>query len=213
MHGRVAFECRRCCCATGYFLPRVYRTLPLEALRRIPISQMRSGRALAITKEPRLYLSGIARSRSLSKEPLHVLATYSRPSEYVRFCKSSDLQGAIEYDEHAPSCAHHTQRSNVGRGSENACSKSMQVSTDLEERLVYAFRQVVSRQPTHEDLQALTRTLNRQKQIYQADAESAKALVSVGESSRDESLDVVDHAAMSAVCLAIFNLDEAMSRE
>ena len=91
--------------------------------------------------------------------------------------------------------------------------KSMQVSTDLEERLVYAFRQVVSRQPTHEDLQALTRTLNRQKQIYQADAESAKALVSVGESSRDESLDVVDHAAMSAVCLAIFNLDEAMSRE
>jgi hypothetical protein len=91
--------------------------------------------------------------------------------------------------------------------------KSMQVSTNLEERLVYAFRQVVSRQPTHEDLQALTRTLNRQKQIYQADAESAKALVSVGESSRDESLDVVDHAAMSAVCLAIFNLDEAMSRE
>jgi hypothetical protein len=35
----------------------------------------------------------------------------------------------------------------------------------------------------------------------------------VGESKRDETLDVGEHAALSAVCLAILNLDEALTRE
>ena len=38
-------------------------------------------------------------------------------------------------------------------------------------------------------------------------------LVSVGEYPRDESLDLAEHAALSSVCLAILNLDEALTRE
>jgi hypothetical protein len=53
----------------------------------------------------------------------------------------------------------------------------------------------------------------RQLAIYQADAEAAKQLLSVGESKRDEALDAPEHAALASVCLAIFNLDEALTRE
>ena len=35
----------------------------------------------------------------------------------------------------------------------------------------------------------------------------------MGASKRDETLDVAEHAALSAVCLAILNLDEALTRE
>ena len=35
----------------------------------------------------------------------------------------------------------------------------------------------------------------------------------VGESPRDEALDPAEHAALASVCLAIFNLDEALTRE
>jgi len=49
--------------------------------------------------------------------------------------------------------------------------------------------------------------------IFKADGAAAKQIVGVGESKRDESLDVVDHAALASVCLAIFNLDEALTRE
>jgi hypothetical protein len=35
----------------------------------------------------------------------------------------------------------------------------------------------------------------------------------VGESKRDEKIDAVEHAAWMSVCLAILNLDEAVTRE
>ena len=55
--------------------------------------------------------------------------------------------------------------------------------------------------------------LERQVAIYQADSAAAKALLGVGTSQRDASLNPADHAAFSAVCLALFNLDEALTRE
>jgi len=35
----------------------------------------------------------------------------------------------------------------------------------------------------------------------------------VGEYAQDNTLDVAEHAALTAVCLAVFNLDEALTRE
>jgi len=37
--------------------------------------------------------------------------------------------------------------------------------------------------------------------------------VAVGEAPQEAALDRVEQAALSAVCLAIFNLDEALTRE
>lgn len=91
--------------------------------------------------------------------------------------------------------------------------KSLKSSGDLDGRLVYAFRRVLSRAPGPQDLEALRRLYEKQTAIYRADATSAKELLAVGAAPRDESLDVSEHAALSSVCLAILNLDEALTRE
>ena len=90
---------------------------------------------------------------------------------------------------------------------------SMQAATDLDGRLAAAFRRVLARRPASSDLEALTRMYRRQLAFYKADAAAAKHLLSVGEHPRDESLDPAEHAALANVCLAIFNLDEALTRE
>jgi hypothetical protein len=82
----------------------------------------------------------------------------------------------------------------------------------LDEQLTLAFRRICSRVPTDRDLAHLHRAYERQLAIYQADMEAAQALLDVGEKARDESLDVARHAALTAVCLGILNLDEALNR-
>ena len=91
--------------------------------------------------------------------------------------------------------------------------RSLKSKTSLDDRLTFAFRQVASRAPTENDMKALWRAYERQAAIYANDAKAAKALLAVGESRRDESLNAAEHAAMTSVCLAILNLDEAMTRE
>jgi hypothetical protein len=91
--------------------------------------------------------------------------------------------------------------------------KSMTAVAEADARLGYAFRRILGRKPTDYDLTALRRMHDRQLEIYKADTGAAKELVSVGKSSRDEALDVAEHAALSSVCLAILNLDEALTRE
>jgi hypothetical protein len=91
--------------------------------------------------------------------------------------------------------------------------KSLVASASLDGRLTFAFRRVLSRKPTAYDLEALERMHARQLAVYRADAEAAKHFLGVGESPRNESLDVAEHAALTSVCLAIFNLDEALTRE
>jgi len=72
---------------------------------------------------------------------------------------------------------------------------------------------VAGRPTSPADLAALRRAYERQVAVYQSDMDAARALVSVGAAPRDESLNPVEHAALSAVCLAILNLDESLCRE
>ncbi|MFM9011236.1 MAG: hypothetical protein ACKON8_10290, partial [Planctomycetota bacterium] len=76
-----------------------------------------------------------------------------------------------------------------------------------------AFRRVLGRSPAAHDLEVLTRMHVRQLAIYRSDAVAATRLLAVGESPRDATLDPAEHAALASVCLAILNLDEALSRE
>jgi hypothetical protein len=91
--------------------------------------------------------------------------------------------------------------------------RSMKASGDLDGRLNDAFRRVLCRNATEHELKVLRRAYQKQSAIYKADTESARAFLSVGAARRDEAIDVADHAAMAAVCLAILNLDEALTRE
>ena len=83
----------------------------------------------------------------------------------------------------------------------------------VDDRLSRAFRRVLGRPPTASDLQSLRRAYQRQLAIYEVNPEAARTLIKSGSAPRDESLNPVEHAALSAVCLAIFNLDEAVTRE
>jgi hypothetical protein len=91
--------------------------------------------------------------------------------------------------------------------------QSMQATGDLDGRLTHAFRSVLGRAPSAQDHTALRDAYSKQAALFKADVESAKALLAVGAAKRDESLDPAEHAALSAVCLAILNLDEALTRE
>ncbi len=91
--------------------------------------------------------------------------------------------------------------------------KSITAANDLDGQMTFALRRVLCRRPSEQELTALRRMFGRQLEIYQADPDSAVALLSVGATKRNESLDVTQHAAMSALCMAILNLDEAITRE
>jgi len=91
--------------------------------------------------------------------------------------------------------------------------KSLLSAVDLNDQLTYAFRRVLGRRPTDADLSALNRMHQRQLAAYRADREAATQIISAGESPRNEQLDVAEHAAIAGVCLAILNLDEALTRE
>ncbi|HEX8914592.1 MAG TPA: DUF1553 domain-containing protein, partial [Humisphaera sp.] len=80
-------------------------------------------------------------------------------------------------------------------------------------RLAFAFNRVVARDPQPAELAVLARMLARQRAVYDADPKAAAEAVKVGKAPRDEALAPAEHAAMSAVCLAILNLDEALTRE
>jgi len=80
-------------------------------------------------------------------------------------------------------------------------------------QLIDAFRRVVCRAATESDLGILRSAYSKQLQMFEKDLDGAKLVLSVGETQRDESLDVAQHAALTIVCLGVLNLDEALTRE
>ena len=80
------------------------------------------------------------------------------------------------------------------------------------DRLTFAFRRVVARKPTDAELKILAGSLDKQRLVYTLDVPAAKKLLAVGESPRNEKLDATEHAALTAVCSLILNLDEALTK-
>ncbi len=86
-------------------------------------------------------------------------------------------------------------------------------SPGLDGQLTEAFRRVICRPPNASDLAHLRKAYDKQLAIYRDDPKTAQALLQVGETSVDETLNPEQHAALTAVCLGILNLDEALTRE
>ncbi len=86
------------------------------------------------------------------------------------------------------------------------------VASDAD-RMDDAFRTLLARPPGDDEAAVLTAALDRLKREFGDDPEVAKELLAVGESPRDPSLDAVEHAAWTALCNALFNLDESLVRE
>jgi len=85
-------------------------------------------------------------------------------------------------------------------------------ATDAE-RIQRACRLVLSRAPTEKEQEVMLAGLARLKSQYTADPEAATKLLAVGESKRDEKLNPSEHAAYTGLCLAILNMDEALTKE
>jgi len=81
------------------------------------------------------------------------------------------------------------------------------------ERMTYAYRLTLSRTPKDDEMKILQAGLERVKKEFAAKPEDAKKLLAIGESKRNEKLDPIEHAAWSAMCLAILNLDETLTKE
>lgn len=80
-------------------------------------------------------------------------------------------------------------------------------------RLKEAFRRICGRRPTPAELAILERSLLSSLITYGRNPAEAEKLLKVGDSPANKQLDPAEHAAYTSVCLAIFNLDEALTRE
>jgi hypothetical protein len=82
-----------------------------------------------------------------------------------------------------------------------------------EERLGRAFHMATARRPSSDELRIVTNGLQRLLSQYRADREAAQKLVGSGEYPRNQSLDVIEVAAYTAMLNTILNLDEVITKE
>jgi hypothetical protein len=82
-----------------------------------------------------------------------------------------------------------------------------------DEQLTRMFRLVTARSPRPAELKILRGNLDQHRARYRQDRRAAQQLVRVGESPRDERLDVAELAAYTAVANLILNLDETITKE
>jgi hypothetical protein len=80
-------------------------------------------------------------------------------------------------------------------------------------RLNLAFRLAMARSPSADERGLLLQRLEYLKTQFSEDKDAAPKLLAVGESKRDEKLDANEHAAWTALCQLILNLDEALTKE
>ena len=90
---------------------------------------------------------------------------------------------------------------------------ALKSSPDPATRIHFAFRRVLARAPSPKDTAILSRTWLKQLALYNQNPAAADALLKIGTAPRDTSLPTTEHAAMTALCLALLNLDEALTRE
>ncbi len=76
-----------------------------------------------------------------------------------------------------------------------------------------AFFNVTSRPATSTEREILLHRFFKLRAAFVATDGAADDLLAIGESQRDRSLDVADHAAMTSICLLLFNLDETLTKE
>ena len=84
-------------------------------------------------------------------------------------------------------------------------------ATDLT-LLRWAFTECTSRSPTETELAVLTKVLSRERTRYKNDPQRAQSYLAAGESPRNQSLSLAEHAAWSQIALLLFNLSETVTR-
>jgi hypothetical protein len=83
---------------------------------------------------------------------------------------------------------------------------------DSKQRLNWAFETALSRQAIKQELDVLLDVYMKHLAMFQADADSAKSLVAVGNATNQTQVNVAEHAAWTSIARIIFNLHESITR-
>jgi hypothetical protein len=81
------------------------------------------------------------------------------------------------------------------------------------ERIKQIFRRLLARRPSVAERKILLARLSTLREQFAADAKAAEQLLAVGESPRDESIAVAEHAAYTVLCSLALNLDETLTKQ
>ena len=84
--------------------------------------------------------------------------------------------------------------------------------TDSTKRLNWAFETALSRQATKQESNVLLDVYGKHLVMFQADTDSARSLVAVGNATTPTQVDVAEHAAWTSIARIIFNLHESITR-
>jgi hypothetical protein len=84
---------------------------------------------------------------------------------------------------------------------------------EVPQQIRHGFLLATARQPTSQEAAVLASAHRSFLARFQGDAEAAVRLLATGEKPRDQSLDAVQHAAMTLTASLILNLDETLSKE
>jgi hypothetical protein len=86
-------------------------------------------------------------------------------------------------------------------------------AADTASRIALGFKRLLARAPNPSELSVLVSAYHKAQARYMRTPEDAQKVVSAGEYRPAEGLNPVKHAAMTHVCLLLFNLDEALCRQ
>lgn len=137
--------------------------------------------------------------------PFPVLAIFDAPNRETcavrRDRTNTPLQALVVLNETAfvEAARHFAQRVLTSPGSDEA-------------RLARAFELATAQRITPEQSGILMELLSEQRRAFAGSSEAEK-LLAVGESPRDATLDVGEHAAWTMVCSAILNLDQTLVKD
>jgi hypothetical protein len=92
-------------------------------------------------------------------------------------------------------------------------AKLIRTEADQSARLDRIYELVLSRRPTEPERKVLLRILDQQRAEFASDKAAAKKTISIGAAPREDKLDAVELASWTEMCLAVYNLDEALTRE
>jgi hypothetical protein len=96
--------------------------------------------------------------------------------------------------------------------SRKLAERLMKDAKTTDERIVLAFRLSTARKPKAKELAVLRRVYEQQLAVYHKDRQAALKLLGVGESRREEKLDVAELASWAVIASVVLNLDETVTR-
>lgn len=83
---------------------------------------------------------------------------------------------------------------------------------DFKDRLRFLFRTVTCRKPSDRELAVLTKMWEQQKAHYEKQPKSTAAVLAIGETPADKSLDPLELASWTMLASGVLNLDETITR-